>query len=415
MADRDRREVLLAALGAPLAAVVAGPAMAQGSGLMRGLVPASDFPSVMKVTYLNAAQRHPTLAPAAKALHDYADKTLNTALAFGSNAGPPDFETLGAFARLINADPVEVSFVPGTMAAENALIAALGFPGARGNIVTDALHYDGSTYLYRRLAQMGVEVRQIPQRDGRIPEGELLKAIDGNTKLVALSLVSFANGFQHDLVPICAAAHAKGAVVYADIIQAAGAVPFDVRASGVDVCAAGTHKWLMGDEGIGFIYVRKDLVESGRIKGAAHGWKQYSTGDFMIFPDGPQPPEAGGYQVRPGAVGQFEVGTYPLGPMLAARASLAYVETLGVANIHAHAAPLAARMRASLPRLGYPCLSPEGGAPHITSFKVAEQAATRAKLLKAGVMVRQTQNFMRVSTSVYTTEDDIARLEAALA
>ena len=71
------------------------------------------------------------------------------------------------------------------------------------------------------------------------------------TKLVAVSLVSMINGFQHDLKALCDIAHSRGALVYADIIQGAGAVPIDVHAWGVDFCACATYKWLMGDFGVG--------------------------------------------------------------------------------------------------------------------------------------------------------------------
>ena len=47
--------------------------------------------------------------------------------------------------------------------------------------------------------------------------------------------------------------------MFADIIQAVGAVPVDVKALGIDFASAGTYKWLMGERGIGFLYVREDL------------------------------------------------------------------------------------------------------------------------------------------------------------
>ena len=59
------------------------------------------------------------------------------------------------------------------------------------------------------------------------------------------------NGFQHDLKAVCELAHAHGAYVYADIVQSAGAMPIDVRASGVDFCACSSFKWLMADFGLG--------------------------------------------------------------------------------------------------------------------------------------------------------------------
>ncbi len=60
---------------------------------------------------------------------------------------------------------------------------------------------------------------------------------------------------------MCDLAHSRGAYVYADIIQGVGAVPFDVRATGVDFAAASGFKWLMGDFGLGFLYVRAELIE----------------------------------------------------------------------------------------------------------------------------------------------------------
>lgn len=49
---------------------------------------------------------------------------------------------------------------------------------------------------------------------------------------------------------MCDLAHASGALVYCDIVQAAGATPIDVRATGADFCACSSFKWLMGISGL---------------------------------------------------------------------------------------------------------------------------------------------------------------------
>jgi selenocysteine lyase/cysteine desulfurase len=64
------------------------------------------------------------------------------------------------------------------------------------------------------------------------------------------------NGFQHDVKRVCEIAHAKDVMVYADIIQAAGNVPVDVKDWGVDATCCATYKWLMSS-GTAFLYVRK--------------------------------------------------------------------------------------------------------------------------------------------------------------
>ena len=104
-----------------------------------------------------------------------------------------------------------------------------------------------------------MEVTWVRAREGRIPLEDIAKAIRKDTRLVALSKVSTHNGFEHDLKAVCDVAHAKGARVYADIIHAAGSIPLDLHASGVDFAACANYKWLMGDFGLGFLYVRKDV------------------------------------------------------------------------------------------------------------------------------------------------------------
>ena len=70
------------------------------------------------------------------------------------------------FARLINAPPSSISFVPSTVVGENLVVAGLDIPHIKGNVVTDALHYESSTYLYRSLQTQGIDVRFVKPRDG---------------------------------------------------------------------------------------------------------------------------------------------------------------------------------------------------------------------------------------------------------
>jgi selenocysteine lyase/cysteine desulfurase len=195
---------------------------------------------------------------AARAVQDYLERRTE-------GAKEPDWDVSARvkedFAALINARPAEIGYVTSTMAGENLVVAGLGLGRGRGNVVTDALHFEGSLYLYGSLRARGVDVRVVRPREWRIDPRDLDRAIDHDTKLVAVSLVSFLNGFQHDLKAVSDLAHAKGAFVYADIIQAAGAIPIDVAAAGVDFAACASYKWLMGDFGLGFFYVREDRLD----------------------------------------------------------------------------------------------------------------------------------------------------------
>ena len=135
----------------------------------------------------------------------------------------------------------------------------LDLPSRGGNIVIDELHFTTSLYMYKEIEKKGVELRIVKHRDWAIDVNDMDRAIDKNTRLVSLALVSNVNGYMHDCKAVSALAHARGAHVFADIIQAVGAVPVDVRALGIDFASAGTYKWLMGERGLGFLYVREDL------------------------------------------------------------------------------------------------------------------------------------------------------------
>src|SRR5262249_43930096 len=240
-----RREWLAAGAGA-LLATAKGAAEAAETSRLPGK---ADFPLAAKRTYLNNAGYHPMSVKASRAVDDYLGRHTE-------GTKEPDWAVSAAvkrdFAALINARPAAVSYVTSTMVGENLVVAGLGIANGGGNVVTDGLHFEGSLYLYGSLRERGVDVRVVRPRDWRIDPRDLERAVDRNTKLVAVSLVSYLNGFQHDLKAVADLAHAHGAYVYADVIQAAGAVPMDVQAACVDFCACATYKWLMGDFGLGF-------------------------------------------------------------------------------------------------------------------------------------------------------------------
>jgi selenocysteine lyase/cysteine desulfurase len=233
----------------------------------------------------------------------------------------PRNAAVAAFAGLINADPAEIAVVPGTMAGENLLLAALGIgPGA--GVVTDALHYDASLAMYGEWQRRGVPVALVAPRGNRIDVDDVARQIGPGTKLVAVSLVASVTGFEHDLKQLCEAAHARGALVYADIIQAAGAVPVDVRASGVDFCCCGTYKWLMGEFGVGFMYVRADRLQ--QLRRLQFGWRSLKAYHFHAFPfDAPGPP-IGDWELRDDTASYFESGTPDWAALAAVTASIGY-------------------------------------------------------------------------------------------
>jgi len=362
-------------------------------------------------TYLNSAFIHPMPIATAQAVTRYVE---SRAFSRERWSGDDLAETVRAqFAALINAAPGEISLVESTSRGENLVVNGLGIPSNAGNVVTDALHFEGSLILYGELRKRGLDVRLVKPRDWRIDPADMEKAVDRNTKLVAVSLVSWYNGFQHDLKRVCDLAHARGAHVYADIVQAAGNTPIDVRASGVDFCACSSFKWLMGDFGLGFLYVRAPLLDTV-IRRSEYGYQQADTTMHYLPSDLPADAPVT-WTMHGDARAHFQVGTYGQGALNALAESLTYLQRIGVDRIHAHRQPLLRRLHEELPRLGFTSITPAGTTSAIAAFTARDAEKRFAPRLKqASVSVTLSGERMRVSPSLFNDLRDVDRLLAAL-
>jgi len=362
---------------------------------------------------LNNARWHPMSRGARQAVIDYLDYKAHGVVTQPGLTSPASIAVRKSFAELIGAKPSEIAFVNSTTAGENLVVAGLGLhqPG-KGNIVTDALHFEGSLYLYEELRKRGVEVRIVKPSGWKIERSDLESAIDKNTRLVAISAISFINGFTHDLKAICEVAHARGALVYADAVQAVGCMPVNVRESGVDFLGSASYKWLQGDFGLGFLYAREDVLP--RVERSQWSFRQTASFDYHAFPDDPTGPFPASYEQMQDAAGHFEVGTYANGVLAALSYSLPWIQQIGVERIQQHAKALNAKLRAEMPRLGYACITPEDAGGAIIAFAVKDHEGTAAKLKAKKIDVGMNPGRMRVSPSIYNTMDDVQSLLAAL-
>src|SRR4030095_16530016 len=207
--------------------------------------------------------------------------------------------------------------------------------------------------------------------DWAIDIKDMALAIDGNTRLVSMALVSNVNGYLHDAKGISDLAHSRGAYVFADMVQAAGAVPIDVRAMGIDFGSTATYKWLMGERGFGFLYVREDL-QGTVVPTTRYGHRQITKFDRVGIT----------WEPLPGAA-RYETGTFPVSLALCSHTSLQYIEKLGWSNTRAHARQLTDRLQKELPAAGYPSLTPKGNETPILAFGLKDSATTQAQLRHA--------------------------------
>ncbi|MCC7240737.1 MAG: aminotransferase class V-fold PLP-dependent enzyme [Acidobacteria bacterium] len=380
----------------------------QTAGRPVGIFPATiraDFPSVTREAYLNSAALHPLGTFAARAIEQGVAYRL-----YGPGEDRADFgnekqqQLKASYASLINATANEIAFISNTSDGENIVVMGLDLAKKRGNVVVDELHFTTSLYMYKELEKQGVELRVVKHKNWAINPEDMARAIDRNTRLVSMALVSNVNGFMHDGKSVSDIAHARGALVFADIIQAAGAVPVDVKALGIDFASAGTYKWLMGERGFGFLYVKEDL-QGTVLPTTRYGHRQVSNFNRTQLT----------WKPLPGAA-KYETGGIAV--LLAACVSegIAYVKALGVDKIRAHARILTDRLQKELPSLGYAPLTPPGTETPIVAFGLKDAAAT-GKALQAGKVAATiigNESRLRLAVSVFNTHDDIDRVVSVL-
>ncbi len=374
-----------------------------------GVFPASvraDFPSVARETYLNSAALHPVGSFAANAMKQMIDYRL-----MGPGEGRSDFnaraqeELKAKFGALINAKATEIAYTANTSDGENIVVLGLDLARQKGtNIVIDELHFTSSLYMYKELEKKGVALRIVKHNNWAIDPEDMAKAIDKNTRLVSMALVSNVNGFMHDAKAVSAIAHARGAHVFADIIQAVGAVPVDVKALGIDFASSGTYKWLMGERGLGFLYVREDL-QGTVLPTTRYGHRQVTNFNRAQL----------SWEPMPGAA-RYETGGIPVVLAACVNAGIDYVNKCGLANIRTHAKQLTDRLQNELPPLGYKALTPRETETPIVAFELKDAPAT-SKRLQAGKVVGTVvgnESRIRLAVSVFNTHEDIDRVVAVL-
>jgi selenocysteine lyase/cysteine desulfurase len=202
---------------------------------------------------------------------------------------------------------------------------------------------------------------------------------------------------------IAEVAHAHGALVYADAIQAVGMVPIDVQAAGVDALCCGTYKWLLAGFGVAPFYVRRSVLDRIRPD---------RVGAFSVENELPD----WHYELRTKTAGKFTYATLPFAEVFQLGAALDYLEKVGVARIEAHTAGLAGRLQEGLRAQGVRLLTPTGNRSSIVTFAV--EGGTKALgdvLAKARIDATVREREVRVSMALFNTGQDVDRLLAAVA
>jgi selenocysteine lyase/cysteine desulfurase len=282
----------------------------------------AEFPVTRHWAFFDHAAVAPLSAPAQRALQEWAAYMTDNGGVRLARWNRRIEEVRGLAGRLLNADPLDIAFVKNT--SEGIGIVAEGFPWRPGdNVVTAAEEYPANIYPWLNLASRGVEVRLIPSRGNRLSVDDLRDALDARTRLVSISFVEYSSGFRNDLAAIGELCRERGIHFFVDAIQGLGVFPLDVQALPIDFLAADGHKWLLGPEGAGILYVRRELVDL--LHPVDIGWNSVvGATDFSRID----------FRLKPHA-GRWESGSLNVGGISALGASLALLLEIGIPAVGA--------------------------------------------------------------------------------
>lgn len=368
------------------------------------------LPCLSREVYLNTGGTGPLPIPAADALAAWARRA--PAIGRGGAAAEREMaaeaDALRAdVAALLGADPGEVALSGNTTQAVGTVVTGLALdPG--DEIVTTCLEHPGlAGPLAAAADRCGGRLRVLGMEASH---GDLERAVGEvagpRTRLVALSHVSYCTGAVLDVAGAARAARAAGALTLVDGAQAVGAIPVDPRALGADAYALPAHKWLLGPEGLGALWVRPEALE--RIGQAVPG---FASGAGHR-PDGRYEPHAGARR--------YEASTPPAALLPAWRAALEWLAGLGWGWIHRRVREAQAAARDALAGLpGVEVLTPPGPQAGLVAFTApgSDPAAACERLARGGVTVRWLAHppALRASAGFFTDASDVERLRAGVA
>ena len=312
-------------------------------------------------------------------------------------------------ARMINADPAEIALVPNTTSGIG--LVAEGYPWQAGdNVITLANEFPSNQYPWMNLAARGVETRRVTVERGVVDLDRIDALCDQRTRIVAVSWVGYATGWRIDVRAVADLCRQKGCLFFLDAIQGLGVFPLDVKADGVDFLAADGHKWMLGPEGAGLLYVRREHLDLLRPLGV--GWNSVVQGNDYTKIE---------LQIRP-AASRYEGGSQNMVGFIGLGASLDLLTSLGVGP---QQSPIAELVLATtdfacerLADLGATLLAPRTGAHRsgIVTFQLPgrDPNDVRRTLEAADIIVRCRAGGVRISPHGYNTREEVDRMMGVL-
>lgn len=362
----------------------------------------SQFPVTARWAFLDHAAVAPLPAPAMDALRYYADSLAHNGIAAVKEWLDRVAHVRKLAARLINAPSIDdVYFVPNT--THGITVIAEGLPWQPGdNVVLAAEEYPANQYPWMNLAARGVTVRSVPSRRSRLAIDDFRAAMDDRTRVLTVSSVEFASGFRNDLDAIGELCRSRNVFFFVDAIQSLGVFALDVQKTPIDALSADGHKWMLGPEGAGFGFIRREWVDRLHPIGVGafsvvHPF-EFSTIDFALKPH----------------AGRWEGGALNVPGITALGASLELLLNMGIENIERRVLELTDYVCERAASLGWTVFSSREPGEKSGIVSLVHPVLSAREVVRrcrdAGVIVNNRADRVRVSPHAYNSEAELDRL-----
>jgi selenocysteine lyase/cysteine desulfurase len=245
----------------------------------------SLYPDLVAKAYL----AHAAVAPVSSLVKEEVNRLLGSYAAQGNGAF---FEWMEqreqlrhGLGRLIGAKGEDIALSSGT--SRGLTDIALCFPWQRGDkVVLFDREFPANVCPWQRAAELfGLELAFVDMSRAILDVSTVLEQVEGllrsGARLVAVSAVQFQTGLRMPLERLGQLCAHYGAELCVDAIQACGALPLDVEQMGIDYLVTGGHKWLLGPEGVGFVYARAERARA--LVPRTSGWLSHEDGTSFLF------------------------------------------------------------------------------------------------------------------------------------
>ena len=359
------------------------------------------FPHIKKgIAYLNHAATGPLSIRVLDVMREFFYERSE-----GSIDDYPKFvsvtnETREILAHYLNTGGERIAFTDNTSSGLNLLAQGLSWKEGDEVILND-IEFPANIYPFLNLKKKGVRIKFVISHDGIVSAQDIIENFTPRTRLVSVCMVQFLTGYHIDLEKLGSACRLNNTILCVDAIQGLGALRLDLEKCNVDFISCGTQKWMLGLQGLSFIYVSENL--QNKIEPAYVGWLGVNDGWNLL--DYNLSLKNSAERFQPGSLNS--AGIYTL------NASLKLLREFGWEEIEQHVLSNSSYLISELKKIGInPFLSEinEKYLSGIVSFKHPDAYSILEVLQDKKIEIAVREGNIRISPHFYNNRADLDRL-----